>query len=77
MKAQKSGIRSTKRKKVSAVSEPEEDPYDITTKAKEHDVMVKMVDTPHDELEWKIFTDQTGSFSKEVYQGVQIHHGIG
>ena len=68
MKAQKSGIRSTKRKKVSAVSEPEDDPYDITTKSKEHDVMIKMVDT-HDELEWKIFTDQTGSFPKKSIRG--------
>ena len=30
--------------------------------------MVKMVDT-HDELEWKIFTDQTGSFPKKSIRG--------
>ena len=56
MKKQKSGIRSTK-----TTTRPEK---------KQKDIMVKVIDT-HDELAYKIYTDQTGRFPTKSSRGYQ------
>ena len=69
MKKQKTGIRSTKKQLIQPSSESDmSEPRPPQSKKK--DVMIKILDTC-DELQMKIFSDQTGRFPKRSCRGYQ------
>lgn len=71
MKAIKSGIRSTKKKLIKEVVKIEDDnEVPNKVKSKQREVCVRILDT-RDELQMKIYTDQTGKFPRKSSRGNQ------
>ena len=68
----KSGLRSTKQSLVeqALAEELEFDPAPATTKPKQNNIYTKVYNL-HDDLQRKIYTDQTGTFPVQSYSGKQ------